>query len=185
MPRNMKIHATKTLSLLCLMSILFIKGHAQDTNTSKESWQTGEDLFVGKVRFTNGGPACNSCHNVSVKGFVSGGALAKDLTQAVTRLTADGAKPFFASNPMPMPQMQQSYTGKPLTAQEVNDVLAFLVYADNMAKATPPESVVGSRMLVGGSVGVVVLLILFSFFWIKRKQRSVNYSIYERQIKSS
>ena len=29
------------------------------------------------------------------------------------------------------------------------------------------------------------LLILFSFFWMRRKQRTVNYAIYERQIKST
>ena len=49
----------------------------------------GRDLFDGKVRFTNRGAACNSCHNVDMKGFISGGALGKDLTHAITRCCRD------------------------------------------------------------------------------------------------
>lgn len=153
--------------------------------STEENWQRGENLFVGKIRFTNGGPACNSCHNVSINGFVSGGALAKDLTQSVSRLTPDGAKAFFGGPIMPMPQMQQSYSGRPLTSNEVDDILSFLVYSDNMAKKTQASSPVASRMLTGGIVGVIGLLILFSIFWIKRKQRPVNFRVFERQIKSS
>lgn len=149
------------------------------------SWQNGEKLFVGLTRFSNGGPACNSCHNVNFQGTMSGGALAKDLTQAVSRLTPNGTKAFFGSAKMPMPQMQQSYEGRSLTPQEIADVLAFLTRADELAKKEPLTSDVGSNMLTGGIIGVVVLIGLFSLFWMKRKQRAVNYSIYERQIKSS
>lgn len=146
--------------------------------------EKGQQLFSGNIRFVNGGPACNSCHNVSIKGFVSGGALGKDLTQAVSRLTVDGAKAFFSGSTLPMPQMQQSYEGKQLTAEEVNDIAAFLKHADDLVK-TQPENTIGEKMLIGGIGGVFVLLVLFTFFWIKRKKRTVNYSIYKRQIKSA
>lgn len=164
---------------LCLASGEFAKSQTQGDA------KKGQELFVGNIRFANNGPTCNSCHNVSVKGFVSGGALAKDLTQAVSRLTAEGAKAFFGSSIMPMPQMQLSYAGKPLTTDEINDVLAFLVYSDELAKNSQPSNTIGKKMLIGGVGGVILLLGLFSFFWIKRKQRTVNYSIYERQIKST
>lgn len=144
--------------------------------------QRGQDLFVGNIRFANNGPACNSCHNVTMKGFTSGGALAKDLTQAVTRLSADGVKGIITG--MPFPQMKQSYNNKALTEQEINDITAFLKQADEIAE-TQAASNIGKSMLWGGIAGAVVLLILFSFFWIKRKQRTVNYSIYKRQIKSA
>lgn len=159
---------------------------AQSTAPQLEgNWQNGEHLFTGVTRFANGGPACNSCHNVNFQGSVSGGALAKDLTQAVSRLTANGVKAFFASAKMPMPQMQQSYEGRALSQQEVADVLAFLEHADEAAKKEALVSNVGSSMLTGGIVGGGVLIALFSLFWIKRKQRAVNHSIYERQMKSS
>lgn len=189
----MKINSLKLLAFALFFSLALPGIVAQSTDsagtapvatTENGNWKTGEDLFVGKIRFVNGGPACNSCHNVSIKGFISGGALGKDLTQAVSRLTSGGAKAFFANSPMPMPQMQQSFDGKPLTTQEVNDILAFLTYSDNLAKSSPPASIIGKKMLTGGIAGVIGLLILFSFFWIRRKQRPVNYKVFKRQIKS-
>ncbi len=187
--RNRMIYSLSVTVMIILLFIPLINTSAQsadNTATSSDgSRQRGESLFVGNIRFVNGGPACNSCHNVSIKGFVSGGALGKDLTQVITRLTPAGAKAFFGTNPMPMPQMQHSYDGKPLTTEEVNDVLAFLVYSDNMAKTTQPTSEVGKRMITGGIVGVLCLLVLFSIFWVRRKQRPVNFRVFERQIKSS
>ncbi|MBS1974917.1 MAG: c-type cytochrome, partial [Bacteroidetes bacterium] len=191
----MKMHLFPVAAFAFLFVSFFSNVYAQKTDStasaqaqaatvpSSSNWKTGENMFVGNIRFANGGPACNSCHNVSIKGFVSGGALAKDLTQAVTRLTPDGAKAFFAGSPMPMPQMQQSYSGKPLTAQEANNILAFLTYSDELAKTAPPSSDIGKRMLAGGIVGVVGLLMLFSIFWFKRKQRPVNYNVFQRPTK--
>lgn len=142
----------------------------------------GKDLFVGKIRFSNNGPTCNSCHNVDMKGVISGGALAKDLTQAHSRLGEEGVKGVIAG--LPFPQMKQSYESKPLLEQEIADIVAFLKDADKQASSKSTTGV-GSTMLIGGIVGVCVLLVLFSIFWIKRKSRTVNYSIYERQIKST
>lgn len=142
----------------------------------------GKDLFVGKIRFSNNGPTCNSCHNVDMEGVISGGALAKDLTQAHSRLGEEGVKGVIAG--LPFPQMKQSYESKPLLEQEIADIVAFLKDADKQASSKSTAGV-GSTMLIGGIVGVCVLLVLFSIFWIKRKNRTVNYSIYERQIKST
>lgn len=145
--------------------------------------QKGKDLFIGNIRFLNNGPTCNSCHNVNMKGLISGGVLAKDLTQSVSRLTAEGVKGIISG--LPFPQMKQSYESKNLTDQEIADVTAFLQQANDLAVTTQPKNDIGKKMLLGGIGGVVVLLFLFSFFWIRRKQRTVNYSIYERQIKST
>ena len=175
----MKMHSP---SLLITASMLFIffffSASAQNTGDA----QKGKDLFVGNIRFTNNGPTCNSCHNVNMKGLISGGALSKDLTQSVTRLTVDGVKGIITG--MPFPQMKQSYNEKPLTEQEINNITAFLAQADKAA-SIPSSINIGKNMLLGGIGGVIVLLFLFSFFWIRRKQRTVNYSIYKRQIKSA
>ena len=141
----------------------------------------GQELFVGNIRFANNGPPCTPCHNVNLEGFISGGALAKDLTQSVTRLTVAGVSVVISG--LPFPQMKQSYETRPLTPQEVADIASFLKYTDEVA-ATQAISSVGNKMLIGGIIGVVALLILFSFFWMKRKQQSVNYAIYKRQLKS-
>ncbi|MCC7233513.1 MAG: hypothetical protein IT242_11260 [Bacteroidia bacterium] len=149
------------------------------TSMSPES--KGQELFVGNIRFANHGPACNSCHNVNLNNFISGGALAKDLTQAVSRLTPEGVKGIVTG--LPFPQMKQAYETRPLTEAEINDILAFLKHADALA-ATQAKNSVAPDMAWGGILGAIALLILFSFFWIRRKRRTVNQAIYNRQIKS-
>lgn len=175
----MKMHSLLSGISMILLTLFCIPASAQNTGDS----QKGKALFVGNVRFINHGPACNSCHNVDMKGYISGGGLGKDLTQAVTRLTPDGVKGIISG--LPFPQMQKSYEGKLLTDQEIADVVAFLKSADTAAATTAPTNPVGKDMMTGGIVGVIVLLILFSFFWIRRKQRPVNYLIFKRQVKSA
>jgi hypothetical protein len=81
--------------------------------------------------------------------------------------------------------MKATYGTRPVTDQEIADITAFLTTAD---KPVPPKtftSNVGSYLLVWGAAGFVILLILFSLFWMKRKNRTVNLRIYNRQIKSA
>ena len=143
--------------------------------------QRGQDLFVGTVRLNGNGPTCNSCHNVNLEGLISGGAMAKDLTNAASRITVDGIKGVLAG--LPFPAMKQAYGNNTLTEKEINDLAAFLKHTDEVA-ATQKAGNAGNLMLLGGGGGIVCLLILFLFFWYRRKKQEVNHSIYERQIKS-
>lgn len=142
----------------------------------------GRDLFVGNIRFTNQGAACNSCHNVDIKGYISGGALGKDLTHAVTRLTASGVAGIVSG--LPFPQMKETYASKPVTSQEIADIVAFLTSADKQATVKPTSSVV-KYILVGGLGGVIILLQLYAIFWVRRKRKPVNFLVFKRQIKSA
>lgn len=142
----------------------------------------GRNLFDGKIRFTNRGPACNSCHNVDMKGYMSGGALGKDLTHAISRLSAPGVSGIISG--LPFPQMKESFGTKPVTSQEIADITAFLTTADKQVSVKAISNV-GNYLLAGGVVGIIILLVLFSIFWIKRKNKTVNLSIYKRQIKSA
>ncbi len=45
-----------------------------------DSSSTGEALFVGAIRLTNGGPPCRICHSVAGIPFPNGGTLGPDLT---------------------------------------------------------------------------------------------------------
>lgn len=157
----------------------------QTTTTSVASLtgnsMRGQDLFVGKIRFTNSGAACNSCHNVDMKGFISGGALGKDLTHAISRLTESGVDGVISG--LPFPQMKETYGAKQVTAQERADVIAFLTLADKQAPVVPGN--LGYYLLVWGAAGFVILLILISIFWMKRKNKTVNLRIFKRQIKSA
>ncbi len=180
--------------ILCLIASFMIVS-AQDTASTNTpvsksetpviagDWKNGEQLFIGEKRFQNNGPTCNSCHNVNMTNVITGGALAKDLTQAVSRLTETGVKGIIAG--MPFPQMKQSFEGKDLTESEVTDLTAFLVYSNDLAMKSQPKNTIGRSMIFSAITGVILLLISFSIFWLRRKQRAVNDTIYNRQIKSS
>lgn len=143
--------------------------------------ERGRELFVGNLRFTNGGASCNSCHNVNITGLITGGALAKDLTQSITRLSESGVASVIKG--LPYPQMKETYSMHPITPQETADLTAFLVYVDEKS-AIKTANYTGNYMLLGGGGGIVFLLSLYSFFWIKRKKQAVNKSVFNRQIKS-
>lgn len=149
----------------------------------KGNSKRGRALFDGSIRFTNRGAACNSCHNVDMKGYISGGALGKDLTHAVSRLSAAGVAGIVSG--LPFPQMKETYAKRPVTPQEIADITAFLTTADKSTPATAAMSSVGNYLLVWGAAGFVILLILFSLFWIRRKSRTVNLRLFRRQIKSA
>lgn len=141
----------------------------------------GQKLFDGSVRLANGGPACNACHHVSHDAVVVGGILARDLTLSFSRMGKEGVSAMLANAPFPV--MQVAYEGKPISAGEVQALIGFLQQADKEHASQQPSSY-GWKMFFGGSGGVVVLLGFFSLVGGRRKKRSVNQDIYDRQVKS-
>ena len=155
----------------------------QLTTVSVNAIDTGNQLFIGNVRFINGGPTCNSCHNVKKLGIISGGALAKDLTDIPSRMDYQGTKGFITGMLSGIPAMQQSFGNKPLTEEEIAALAAFL---SNKTEDKPTAAIgISGIMLWAGIIGGLGLLFLYSFFWMRRKQRTVNYAIYKRQLKST
>lgn len=141
----------------------------------------GQNLFVGKTNFANGGPTCNSCHNVKNDKVVTGGALAKDLTGAYGRLTGDGVKAILAASPFPA--MKQAFQNNPLTEDEIFQLTAFLKVA-NDEQIYQQQRDYGKRMLYTGIIGAVILMGVFPALWFRRKSKTVNTRIYDRQVKS-
>ncbi len=151
------------------------------SEATEENIHAGEKLFMGEIRLTNGGPTCNSCHNVKNDNVVSGGALAMDLTETFTRLNEAGVKAILA-NP-PFPAMKQAFQDKPLSEEEIFDLTAFLREVDNL-KNTQAQKDYGAQLFFSGLGGAFVLLILFGGVWVRGKRSSVNQKIYDRQLKS-
>ena len=141
----------------------------------------GKRLFVGEIRFENGGASCNSCHNVDLPGYISGGALGKDLTHAISRLSEAGVAAVVSG--LPFPQMKETYQAHPVSAQEIADLTAFLTTVDQEAPVNISNDM-GNYVITGGVGGVAVLLGLYSFFWIRRKKGAVYSSVFDRQTKS-
>ncbi|MHB1222485.1 MAG: c-type cytochrome [Gemmatimonadaceae bacterium] len=142
----------------------------------------GRKLFQGTTRFVNGGPTCNSCHDVSHEDVIGGGVLAKDLTTVFSRLGGPGVRAIVGSPPFPV--MQRAFQNRPLTDEEVGALVAFLQQADATQSLHQPLDY-GKRLLAAGLSGAALLLGLYSLVWRKRRRGPVNRAIYARQVRST
>ena len=149
---------------------------------TEEQILLGQDLFQGKIRFTNSGPTCNSCHDVIHDAVIGGGVLAAELTTVFSRLGGPGVRAIIGSPPFPV--MQRAYLNKALTDEEVAALVGFLQQADAEQALHQPRDY-GIKLFVAGVAGTVILLGLYSLIWRRRTTGSVNQSIYDRQIKST
>ncbi len=141
----------------------------------------GRLLFSGETRLENRGPACLSCHNVLNDKLIGGGLLGKDLTEAFTRLNENGIKAM-VSNP-PFPVMRKAYGTHPISSDEAFLLTAFLKFADH-EQYYQHQRDYKAMFLYTGIVGFIVLLVVFTAIWRKRKSASVNQKIFDRQLKS-
>jgi len=148
---------------------------------TEEDILLGQNLFEGRVRLSNGGPACNSCHDVTNDAVIGGGILAKELTTVFSRLGGPGVRAILGSPPFPV--MQEAYEDDPLTESEVKALVGFLEKADNEKSLQQPRDY-GVGLFASGVVGSGILLGFYSLLWRRRKRKSVNQSIYDRQVKS-
>ena len=149
---------------------------------SEEDILAGQEMFQGGLRFANGGPACNACHEVRNDAVIGGGILAAELTTVFSRMGGAGVTAILGRAPFPV--MQAAYEDRSLTENEVSALVAFLEYADSEQYNQLPRDY-GLGLFASGVVGAGVLFGLFGFVWRGRKIGSVNQSIYDRQIKSS
>lgn len=146
-----------------------------------EEIQFGKLLFQGSARFTNGGPACSSCHNVEHNAIIGGGVLAKELTTAVGRMGAEGALAIV--NMPPFPVMEQAYKDRSLTEDEAFAVVSYLRDANARSPYTQPRED-GIKLALGGIGGLGGLLGIYGLIWRRRKTHPVNRRVFERQVKS-
>ena len=142
----------------------------------------GQNLFQGTQRLTNGGPTCNSCHEVTNDAVIGGGILARELTTVFSRLGGPGVRAILGSPPFPV--MQRAYEDKPLTETEVVALVGFLELADAEQALHQPRDY-GIKLFGAGVVGAIILLGLYTLMWRGRLRGSVNQAIYDRQISST
>jgi len=139
----------------------------------------GKKYFTGNKSFFNGGPSCASCHNVNDK-EVSGGFLAKDLTDVYVRLGEAGIMAMITN--APFPAMSAAYINNPLGEFEQKSLAAYLKSISTNQPASISSSVTLFFSL--GTAGFIVVLILIMIIWGKRKKHSVKEAIFARQLKA-
>ncbi|OGO32330.1 MAG: hypothetical protein A2Z29_02495 [Chloroflexi bacterium RBG_16_56_11] len=122
----------------------------------------GRDIFTGKVPLENGGGACISCHNIAGAGALGGGTLAKDMTDAYSRLGEAGLTAIIKTAPFPI--MKEIYGEQPLTDAEVAHLVVYLGEVDRAEKKA-----VGPGIMVTVSIaGFLVVLLVLQFVWRQR-----------------
>jgi len=109
----------------------------------------GEDLFLGRQRLLNGGPACAACHTAGIHGNLGGNGLGPDLTDLHRRFEERTAA---AVQKAPSPLMRPVYGDKPITDEEAGHLLAFFIQA---AGQEPSDGI--DRFLGFGLAGVILL----------------------------
>lgn len=152
-----------------------------ERTATPEDIRRGQDLFQGHLRFSNGGPTCNSCHHVRNDAVIGGGVLARELTAVFGRLGAPGIQAILGRPPFPV--MEAAYRDKALTADEVFALVSFLQDADQHQAFQQPRDY-GVRLLYSGAGGFAVLMGLFALFGRRRRKHPVFHDVFERQIRS-
>jgi cytochrome c2 len=143
---------------------------------------SGEHLFDGSTRFTNGGPSCISCHNVDYEQMMQGGLLAVDLTKVYSRSGGmAGIKGMLTA--LPYPAMKSAYGSNSLTDKEITQLQAFLKNTDEN-KIYQHHGEKETMFMYFGMTGFITILILIFLLWFNRKKGGVKDDIYNRQIKS-
>jgi cytochrome c2 len=142
----------------------------------------GQELFQGTVRFANGGPTCNACHDIADDAILAGGILARELTDVFNRMGGPGVQAILGRPPFPV--MEAAYADQPLTEQEITALVAVLRYAAETGDQRLPRDY-GLGLFTSGVAGAGLIFGSCSLIWRTRKRASVNQSIYDRQIKSS
>ncbi len=133
----------------------------------------GRLLFTGRASLAGGGPACMSCHTVAGTGGLAGGSLGPDLTHVAARYGAAGLAA--ALQTIAFPTMLGPFTGRPLTAQEQADLVAFFGQADQqqapVANFAPGALTAGTWRVLGLALaGTAGLFIVLAIFWPRQRQ---------------
>lgn len=141
----------------------------QAASASEKEISQGEDLFLGRVRLANGGPACVACHSAGDIGALGGGTFAIDLTQVFSRydekiLTQALANPGFRV-------MSEAFSEKPLKDDEVFALKAFLYQADKAGVAGGDYQ---KKFLFLGLGGTALMLGATDWIWRKRRRKSAK-----------
>jgi ubiquinol-cytochrome c reductase cytochrome c subunit len=129
----------------------------------------GEDLFVGATTFANGGAACAGCHTAGSVGNLGGSSLGPDLSDSIARFGGAAGLIAWLGDP-PSATMTPLFADRPLTDQEIADLVAFLTEAPDRSE----PSYFGDVLVWLGLAGLVVLLAGMAVVWRGMRQTYVD-----------
>lgn len=148
-----------------------------DRPFTEQDVQRGRDLFLGRQRLKNGGPACFSCHAVTGLGGLGGGQLAPDLTTVFERYEGRKTLATWLTAPA-TPTMQSVYRNQPLDPEEVLPLVAYFQHTLQRSPEDPATARLNFVLI--GLGGTLLVLGLFDVLWARRF-RAVRRPLIERK----
>jgi cytochrome c2 len=122
----------------------------------------GLAYFDGNNVFKYRGAPCRACHNIHLLSFPYGGSLGPSLVGIYAKLGPEKLRSDLQN--MPYPTMSPIYGGRPLTSEEIGDLIAFFQEAGN--RAPPPLTLLLALPMAGG--GFIFVLIGVWIVWHRR-----------------
>lgn len=143
------------------------------TEGNPYDYEMGKNLYLGKVKFENGGPACISCHGAGTDvTTLGGGSLGPDLViKSYPDYLDKGLNKVLSK--ISFPSMAEVYANKALSENE-NYYLRVFFMKEN-AKYTEHASHNGdssNKFVLLGLALASVLLLLMDFSWRNRRKKS-------------
>lgn len=123
---------------------------------------TGTEIFLGKRKLNQGGPACVSCHTLGSIGSFGGGRLGPDLTLVYQRLGSRKALGAWLSAPA-TPTMQSVFRNHSLQSAEILPLLA--VFEDSSRQSQPANANSQIKFSLAGIAGALLGLAFMGWVW--------------------
>lgn len=164
--KKFNLFAAGILFIACVFVFAFVSGTAAQGESSNMMMQPagdpdkGKNLFIGEMRFANGGPPCMACHSISGISALGGGALGPDLTT-----TASGFDLGYFFTNIPSKTMKPIFSKHTLTPEEIGHLKVFFTLA--AAGTLRPIQAV-QLLTILAVAGAAILILLAHLFWVRR-----------------
>ena len=144
-----------------------VPAESVDIQYSAETVQTGQALFYGYARFSNGAPPCVACHNINSQSFLGGGRLALDLTGVYVKLGPAGINAI-VTNP-PFPAMKTALLNHDLKEDEKDALISLFKSVAESKNNNQNTSTAGLIFFVLGLISAIFILFHIYLFYDDRK----------------
>jgi len=137
-----------------------------DRPFTQQDVELGKELFMGRRKLANGGPACVTCHTLKGADGFGGGRLGPELSKAYERLQGRKAMGAWLYAPA-TPTMNPTFRNAALKADQ--EILPLLALFESTARAGGEDDLTGiAGFFAAGFVVAVLCLGLFAVIWCAR-----------------
>jgi mono/diheme cytochrome c family protein len=164
--------APLAFALAIVLGVPLMAQPRASVGSEPDSVAAGRALFLGTVRFQNGGPACSACHSVAGLAFPAGGTMGPELTTVYSKMGPEGLNS--ALETLFFPAMTPLFRYRPLTSNERQDLAALFESVDRQQPGTPTPTIIAISL-----AGFFILIVITGVTG-RHRVRSVRRALLER-----